>query len=352
MLYVITGSNGGGKSLRAVWLMEKLAREGVNVYAWNFNGLAIPGVVVHQNVDPVNWRDLPPNSALFVDEAQEVWRARRGNKEEPPELRDMETHRKAGIDIYLVTPSPSFLDNHVKPLVNKHWHCIAYTDHSSRVFEFSECQDNPQGMAKRAHAKFEVWEHPRKCYEWYKSAEAHLKKPRPPWQHYWPRIAKVGVVLIALGICWLIWGPKDSSKAGKAGLIYGLAASAQVQAESQSMEAFLAQFKPRVAEMPWSAPAYDGQGVAAEPRVFCMSSEHRCRCVTEQNTVYVMPHDRCLRMARWGEPYNPRRSPMDVAPASAPMPAPEPVQGAGRGGVASGDPASVGSPGMGLVQGR
>jgi zona occludens toxin len=356
MLYFITGSNGGGKSLRAVVLMEKLARSGVNVYAWNFNELRIPGVVIHENVDPVNWRDLPPNSALFVDEAQQVWRTRRGNKEEPPELRDMEEHRKAGIDIYLVAPSPTFLDNHIKPLVAQHYHCIAYGNAASRVFTFNECQDNPQGMTKRASAKFEVWDHPKAAYQWYTSAESHMKKARPPWQHYIPRVAKITIGLLLVFIAYKIWGPSEPTLPKSLSAASSLLGGKKEKAEFHYKDAteLLEQFTPRVAGMPWSAPAFDGRNIAADPGVYCMSTVDTCRCFTEQASTYVMPMNECRYMARWGAPYNPYKAPRsDAVAPSAPVPFVTQEGPSSVGVVIPGTPASIGSgPGAGAIQGR
>lgn len=319
MLYLITGPNGGGKSLFAIQRMHKLHKQGVNVYAWNFHGLKLPWV--HQHLDPHDWEEMPPNSVMFVDEAQKVWRTRRGNAAPPVELQAMEEHRKQGVDIYLISQDPSYLDSHVKGLVSQHYHYIPYGQSKSRVFTFNEAQDNPKGIAKRANAEFAVVDHPKQHYNDYESAMVHMKKPPIPWRHRLPKfLLWGGAVAVAVLVAYLIFGPSEVKSHGASpaqgpvvASLFGSRSSPAVFVARTPAE-YVERFTPRVPLLPYSAPAYDARPVVAEPQLACMSSASSCSCVTEQGTRYVIPEAQCRALARWGPPYNPFKAPT-VAPA-------------------------------------
>lgn len=316
MLYLITGPNGGGKSLRSIQLMHELHAKGIQIFAWGYHGLKLDWV--DQTLNPRDWQDMPPGSAMFVDEAQKLWRTRRGSKEPPPELMEMEEHRYQGVDLYLISQDPGYIDSHIKGLVSKHWHCIPYGNACSRVFEFNECQDNPQNMTKRAHAGFEVWKHPKKYYQCYESAMFHMAKPKIPWRHRLPKLMLYGAGLLFLGIVALLatdWQPSflsfgkaqaatTTARGSEAGAgFFGLRAAGRRR--PATVEEYAAELAPRIPEMPYSAPIFDDRKAKADPRLFCMSTRDTCTCMTEQGTRYQLENQRCRYLARWGAPYNP-----------------------------------------------
>ena len=316
MLYLITGPNGGGKTLRSIVKMHELRAQGLNVYAHGYHGLKLGWV--DQTLDPRDWKQMPPGSVMFVDEAQKVWRTRRGNKEPPQELYDMEEHRYQGIDIYLISQDPSYLDSHIKGLVHKHWHCIPHGNKCSRVFEFNECQDNTKSMIKRANAQFTVWDHPVKHYDDYESAMVHLDKPKIPWRQ---RLGKPmlygGILGCAVIMYLLIWGPTPKASASEGGGVpaaqrasslfgngVGIAAAAPV-----TPEGWLAAHSPLVPAFPVSAPVYAGRSVQDYPRPYCMASgvngSESCTCLTQQGTKYDMDLFECVRLAHDGPAFDP-----------------------------------------------
>ena len=100
---------------------------------------------------------------------------------------DLETHRHQGIDIYLITQSPMYLDSHLRPLISSHEHLISYDKSSARLFRFTECYEDVKSSALRSKAQFEVWKYPVVHYADYDSAEVHTKA-KVPWRQ---RIAKL-----------------------------------------------------------------------------------------------------------------------------------------------------------------
>lgn len=330
MLHLITGQNGAGKSLRAIELMYRRHGEGMEVYAFGFRGLKVP--FVKPFADPRRWRDLPANAVLFVDEAQQVWRTRSGGRPVPPEVLDLETHRHQGIDIYLITQSPMYLDSHLRPLISSHEHLISYDKSSARLFRFTECYEDVKSSALRSKAQFEVWKYPVVHYADYDSAEVHTAKAKVPWRQ---RIAKLFFVLAALlivgSVAWFIWGPdtpKQHSapaaaqvKPASSWFSGGLPSMGGQQLGSQrryaNAQEYLEAHTPRLAQMPWSMPALDGREAKAEPRLYCMSSgegiDRTCTCLTEQGTKWQIRIDQCVQMARWGPAYNPYKEAPQVA---------------------------------------
>lgn len=88
----------------------------------------------------------------------------------------------------------------------------------------------------------------------------------------------------------------------------------------QAIAEYMANLQPRAPSLPWSAPIYDERQAVAQPRVFCMSSgpgynvrgewkDASYHCQTEQETRVVMDERQALGIARWGEPYNPFKTP-------------------------------------------
>ena len=76
-LVLLTGLPGSGKSLRMVTYMKQALALGRPVYVCNMPDIKLAGVQILEN--PHDWRTLPPEAVLFVDEAQRFFRARRGN---------------------------------------------------------------------------------------------------------------------------------------------------------------------------------------------------------------------------------------------------------------------------------
>jgi len=324
MLYLITGQNGAGKSLRAIWRMYQLHGQGMQVYAYGFRGLRAPFVKPFD--DPRRWEELPPNSALFIDEAQNVWRTRSGGRTVPPEILALETHRHQGIDIYLITQSPMYLDSHLRPLIKDHEHLVSFDSKSARVFRFSECQEDVKSSRLRTNSDFKVWAYPTEHYADYDSAEVHTKKLKPPLRQ---RLGKVLIwASIAMLVGCVIWfflptsepdpDKKKPNAASTSGGFFGSFGGGLNQKRGYAnTQDYLAAHMPRVSEMPWSMPALDDREVRAEPELYCMSShdasKRTCTCLTEQGTRYRLDLARCERIARYGPAYNPFKAPVQVA---------------------------------------
>lgn len=365
-LILLTGLPGSGKSLRMVTYMKEALALGRPVYVCNMPTIRLPGVQILDN--PHEWRTLPPESILFVDEAQRFFRARRGNVEPPESITAMETIRHDGVCIVMTTQQPTYLDKHIRGLIGKHEHFIRNFGHeSANVYEFKECYDDVQSPTLRDNGQFSVWLYPKKNYQDYDSAEVHTVKARVPRKLIIG--AAMFVAALAIGAYSMagLFGMADSPQAeadpAPAGSAPQLSSGQAGKPPQYQTAEQLARFiTPRVDELAWSAPAFDGRDVVAQPMVYCMSSEETsCTCLTEQGTRYRVTLTQCRHMARNGPGYNPYLEPLPVergvgayAPtesASAPVVGSDAVSAGSRGDRASGD---IGPPenAMSAVWGR
>ncbi|MBD9377932.1 zonular occludens toxin domain-containing protein [Pseudoxanthomonas sp. PXM04] len=332
MLRLITGANGAGKSVRAIERMYQYHADGVQVFACGFTNLRVP--FAQQFPDPRRWRELPPNSVLFVDEAQQVWRARSAGQKIPREVEDLETHRHQGVDLVLITQSPSYIDSHLRSLISEHEHLVAWGNNAARIFKFAECFDDVKSLGTRSRGQYIEWKYPEAHFGDFDSAFVHLKKPKKPWQHYLSKVLFVGAGIVGVWSLWSVskWWWDDEApapaveaaaknpsagKAPKSGFsLFGAGSATPVRSFANAQE-YLRFEKARIPEKPWSAPAYDAREVKAEPELYCMASgeggDRSCNCKTEQGTRYLLPMAQCELMARWGPAYNPYKGPKQPA---------------------------------------
>jgi zona occludens toxin (predicted ATPase) len=211
MIYLITGTPGGGKSLRAVWYAEQFLREGRAVFG-NINGYSrqspIPGMssLVKDTKSGRwsggvggDWRSTPDGSVVIYDEAQRDFPQRSNASAVPDIIRSMETHRHTGHDLLIVTQHPNQVDHWLRRLVGKHDH-VRRLGGMNRVALLSadSVMELPVGLESAAGEK-QFWKYPKHLYEAYESATFHMVKHRLP-QPVIFMLALVGVAI--LGGLW------------------------------------------------------------------------------------------------------------------------------------------------------
>jgi hypothetical protein len=310
---LLTGLRGNGKTLHAVQMMDEFIKAGHPVYACNFEELTLPGVQFLD--DPHGWRDLPAGSVLFVDEAQRFWRSRRSG--DPPEsITAMETQRHDGVRMVLLTQQPTYLDKHLRGLVDVHRHLVRRAGlPASQVYEWERCKDEHVDKAENVDlAEKSIFTFPKEYYGTYKSAEVHTVKPKVPM-----RLKMiVAAALAVVGLFWYAIGSVrgEDAPAPATGIeaSAGVSAAGDTSAEPRSgrgrkapltREQYIAQMVPRIPGAPWSAPVYDDFNDVTEPvEVACMIGT-TCRCITTQGTRYSMDQTQCRAIVRNGGMFNP-----------------------------------------------
>lgn len=348
MIELLTGLPGSGKTLRVVGRIKQFLADGRPVFVCSpkpkdngpegLRALTLPVTFWDERNErsPHDWEDLPNGAVLVVDEAQEWFRTRRTGLA-PESVLAMEKHRHRGIDFLLTTQQPTYLDKHLRGLVGKHEHLVRNFQHeSSNVFEFRECYDDVQDTRLRDRASYSLWRFPKEDYALYQSAEVHTVKAKLPLKMKLYIVAGV----VALGLfgfvgwkAYATWGtdaapsarPSAGSPApdGRGGIglrqMFGDRSATSGGRRSYANAGELAEdILPRVPELPWSAPIFDGRRAQSDPEVFCMASgagqdgsgKHReasCTCLSEQGTRYYLPEASCRMIAKNGQAYNPFR---------------------------------------------
>lgn len=344
---LLTATPGSGKTLRAVQMMDECMQAGDLVYVCNVKGIRLPGVMDWP--DATDWRNIPKGGVLFVDEAQ-----RQGFKKSrnlPEYIEELSILRHYGIRIVFITQQPGYLHEHLLGLVGRHEHLLRKNGGKTiNIFRSDELMENTKSLRSRITADTEAWTLPSQYYPYYDSAEIHTHKFQLPSR--WKKgFLFVGIALVLFGVFGFKlydsavnpdFGiskgtnePGDPASESEPGLA-GLGSAPGVRKVPLTDAEYFAQFKPRRDDLPGSAPAYDHRQVVARPKVYCLdASPHgRCRCATEQGTVYLLPHKQCAYLARWGGAYDPflapanDRSSLGQKPDTAlavTLPEPEPV---------------------------
>lgn len=188
MLYLVTGTPGSGKTLRAVSWVESWLSEGRAVYT-NVDGLAM-------NVEPLpdSWQEAPDGSVVVFDEAQQFFPSTgRAGVAESQDVRALETHRHRGIDLLFITQHPNLIHHHIRKLVGHHEHIERiFGSQSATVFRWQQAADIAD-KATRANADKVTWRFPRRLYSAYQSATVHTHKFTIP-----RKLVAIGLVIAGL----------------------------------------------------------------------------------------------------------------------------------------------------------
>ncbi|APW37529.1 hypothetical protein RD110_10295 [Rhodoferax koreense] len=227
MIDLFTGNPGGGKTLLAVSelaaLFKQWEKDGTTaraVYVWGIKGLTLPHNVIDAwpltgkkgDEIPVDSRglptcalamdfgEIPDGSLVIIDEAQYLFPMRGPSVGQPVHSKFLNTHRHAGLDIWLITQHPKNLDNGVRRLVNKHRHIRrVFGWNRAVIYEWAHCEDGLQGLK---HAVMVNWTYPKKTFALYKSAEIHTKQAfKKPWWMWLP-VLMIPVAVWAVPRVW------------------------------------------------------------------------------------------------------------------------------------------------------
>jgi len=316
MLYLITGQPGNGKTLYTLGLVEqfrkdeeKAGRGGRPVYQSGIPDLTLDWLALD---DPKAWPSLPDGSIVVIDECQRVFPPRKVGAEVPPHVREFETHRHRGFDVFLITQHPQLLDIAVRKLTGRHYHLRrTFGQEVSTVYQWEEATD-PNERGKRNTALTSRFKFPRERYAWYKSAEIHTVQKRLPWK---PIAVLAGSLVAVVLLGWYAW---HRLSAGEAETVALDTATIEASLDQKRVDHWNALDRvPRVPAWPWSAPFYDAAAriVSAPSIAGCMSMkiDNRidCTCTDNQGAVVDLPGSVCLRYIRRGV-FDPTKPVQDV----------------------------------------
>lgn len=308
-----TGNTGASKTadMIASALKFKEANPDRPVFQYNIDSCD-PSVATELTLEQLqNWKELPPGSLILIDECNEdgIFPPDRGFPE--PWVKDLIKNRREGMDFWITTVHPSLMSPYVRRLVCEHVHRVRkFNTKIVQRFTWGRCMDNCEKDMAQKTAVSGVGTLPSHVYSLYKSANAHTMKPRVPLKVY-----LLGVAVV-VGIAAAIFVPIVLKRAQH----NNIAAISGGKKDGQTQTATLDQglrvtdyakwLEPRVAGLPWTAPAYDQQTVKSQPRLFCIAvDDGRTECITEQGTHVEVPVATARLIASQGV-YNPFLPPL------------------------------------------
>lgn len=314
MITLITGTPGAGKTALAVAMM--LEEQGKRpFFVSGITDLKID----HQLTPPVEeWTQevpspedpsfkksvftFPPNSIIVIDEAQTIYRPRASSSKVPPHVAAFETHRHTGVDFWLITQDPAFIDSNVRRLVGRHVH-LRSTALGRYLYEWSEVGD-PDTKSSRQVAASRRYKLPKKVFSLYKSATVHIRRSsRLPLAFY----ILLAVLAVALFLGYRFSSRleqvTDSSKSPPAAPSSSSSSPSSLPEKGQqSVSQYVAQYVPRISSLAHTAPAYDDLTKPSRVPVpsACIASSSRCRCYTQDATPYQVDESLCRQIAAGG----------------------------------------------------
>jgi zona occludens toxin len=324
MLYLVTGSNGAGKTLFTLrWVrdlqLEWEKKQGVKRPVY-YDGFEINADVAEKfgwlPCDPKKWMELPDNSIVMVDECQRIFPTRAQGSLNPDFEEEIAiSHRKRGFDFFLVTQHPSNISSFVRKLIGSGWH-----RHLKRIFGFNRVNclsfNYAETSCEKPYAKKNAYQEkklkfPKEVYSWYKSAELHTAKREVPKVFY---LVAVGI-FFALGAAWRFYDvtfnrenkpQSEQVQTVVSGSEPQQATHAIVRRENQPMSTaeYVKTFEPRIQGFPHTASRYDEitKPVTAAYPAACVYSSERdvCKCYTQQATPFQIDKTACIRIAHNG----------------------------------------------------
>ena len=129
---------------------------------------------------PQEWYNLPAQSVLFIDEAQEFFPVRDGKTKVPLYASKFEKHRHDAFDVITVTQHPNFLDIHLRRLAGQHTHYFNFFN-SKRVarYQWDKCS-NPDDKEQLKAATKDIIKKDKRYFGAYLSATEHTHRLRLP----------------------------------------------------------------------------------------------------------------------------------------------------------------------------
>ncbi|MBV7581686.1 zonular occludens toxin domain-containing protein [Pseudomonas sp. PDM33] len=337
MLYIRTGKPGHGKTLNTIREVDAKAKaEGRIVYFHNVAGLKPEKLegAWFEFEDPFKWYELPQDAIIVVDEAQ-GWFGARDPRNRPPEhITRFETMRHQGHEVHLVTQDPRYIDVHLRRLCNGHIHYWrVFKSQQLLRFESESVIEAVEKKTSFKDADKTVIKLDKKYFRVYTSTQAqHHFKFKPPKK-------MVLALAVIIGAGFMVYRAFERYQQGAKPVEAATAATQPTQPgmvdQAKSMvgslispsggdapkpvtpEQYIEQRKPRIADLPASAPVYDQLTTpVSKPRIYCLSTsdprlvERRppetvkdgqsCQCYTQQATKFATSFEFCLSVARNG----------------------------------------------------
>lgn len=324
MIYLLTGSNGAGKTLYSIqMIVEQLNEKGdrpVYYYSPETQPLnPIPELNWHPlTIDEVrDWMNLPQGSIIFIDEFRHVFPSRRP-QEKPPEFVDrLAEHRSLGLDFVLTAQKPTGqFDSALQGFIEEHRHLVRVkgTKAVRHMVYNSFCSD-PLRPPRLLQPDVQIKKQNTKYFNYYKSASLHTVNDRFPYRIF-AYIALAAVFALGFGIfAYKSFKGMAEQPAEKQGVSIKNIERNETKSSSfltpsvnknevLTTEEYLELRIPRIPDIPSSAPIYDHlTEPVSYPRVSACYQHHKsgdCRCYSQQGTILQISKPACIQYVRYG----------------------------------------------------
>lgn len=306
MLYLVTGSNGTGKTLNTLkWVRDLQLQNPQRAVFYNGRFKLKPEKEAEfgwHKFDFSDWQTKPDGSIFIIDEAHNDLPVRPSGQKPPDPIAMLAEHRSRGFDFFLITQHPNNIDAFVRRLIGSPgWH-----RHLKRPFgydwvtclEFDAVNTSAEKSGASKSANVSRIPFPKEVYEWYDSAVLHTGKKTIPKQFF---VLGACVLLVPFFI-WLSFDHFSQSADSK---------TAAFQQNNQNHAAatpaapdWVNQYQPRIRSLPHTAPRYDEitKPVRAPIPAACIATQSRgCSCYSQQGTYLpqVTP-EMCIQIVNYG----------------------------------------------------
>lgn len=323
MIYLITGSNGSGKTLYAVeFILEHLNKDKDRpVYYFSpesqpLNPNPELGFLPLTAEQVQQWSDLPQGSIIFCDEFRHVFPSRRSSDKIPSYVDKLAEHRSKGFDfVFTAQKSTGQFDSAIQGFIEEHRHIIRIkgTKNTRHLVYNAFCQDpikpsallQPDVQLKRLNKKY---------FNAYKSASIHTVQNRFPYRLF----VYLGIaLLLVIAFSWYAYqsfqGFSDTNQQtdkivensksdvrGKSVTNRPVSSTDKVLTRDE----YLAMRTPRIADIPSSAPIYDDlTAPVSYPRIAACYQHIKsgdCKCFSQQGTPLHIGKAVCVQYVRHG----------------------------------------------------
>jgi zona occludens toxin len=310
MLIIVTGETGNGKTAHVVdMLAHDLQFKGRPLFISGIPELKIE----HQKCPPVDewtkeepnpddisetlqWFTFPPGALLVVDEAQRMFRPRTVGSKVPPITQALETHRRTGIDIILITQHVGLLDSNCRKHCKRHIH-LADTFLGRYRYEWMGVGE-PADRSSRQLANRSRYKLPERSFSLYKSAEVHntIRKPVPLVAY----VVGVAAVLLGVSVFFIynrIAGRGEAAEVKQASSVPAAPPSSFNRSGNikQTKQQYLDDMIPRLPGVAHTAPRYDQVAMVSDAPyiVGCIKTAKSCMCFDQQSGQYESDSNSC-----------------------------------------------------------
>jgi zona occludens toxin len=173
MITLITGTPGSGKTLYAVWLLQRELKAGRRLVVNGVKGLVLDHELISDD-DARRWQEcVQQNDVLVVDEVQRIWPPVAAGVKPTADIEALHVHRHMGVDLIVITQHPNRMNKTVRDLVGRHVHVRRlFGMRRAMLYEWDSARNPSAGFRDAVKT---LWKYPRKVFDLYVSAEVHTK---------------------------------------------------------------------------------------------------------------------------------------------------------------------------------